>query len=484
MKRLEFPTADKDARPGLWASFVASYARLSDDEAAALRAFGALWAPTGTPYVIGRVAMLKNEDLAEEVLRRLARRSLMKREKTDDGVTRYRAHDLTRDFALALLRERAELPDAQERALNACVAYAQRYAERDRAAYDRLDAELDNLLSSAQWAKDHQKWEAVNHLALDLWGIMDIRGREVSNLLLSGLEAARVLGNRFDEATHLNNLGLAYFNVGLIDSAIDRHQDAFRVAQSDGGSAPAIRGRSLGNLGRDYAALGNYELAIDYYNKALDAAIDIADILSECNWYGHLGLAHAALGDFEEAVEYYELALSTVEKGSEYAHQRLKGTWLVALGEAYDRLGKFNEADICYESALPIVRFQIGDLRATGKCLGNMGLHYELQGDLNRAEGYYNRALDIHRGIGEKHAVALWLHNLGDVMKARTDRTVGTEAAALLRQAVAYYEEALAIRREIKDPRAEDTAAALEAARGPAGGSGGAGVRVASGRAA
>ncbi len=152
VKRLEWPTADKAARPGLRASFLASYGRLSDDEAAALRAFGALWAPTATPYVIGRVAMLKNEDLAEEALRRLARRSLTRREATPDGVTRYRAHDLTRDFARALLRERAELPDAEARALAACVAYAQRHAEENRAAHDRLDAELDNLLAAAEYA--------------------------------------------------------------------------------------------------------------------------------------------------------------------------------------------------------------------------------------------------------------------------------------------------------------------------------------------
>ena len=67
-------------------------------------------------------------------------------------------------------------------------------------------------------------------------------------------------------------------------------------------------GNHLNNLGLAYANLGKYQQAIDYYERTLAISQDIGDKRSECNRLGNLGNAYANLGQYQQAIDYYERA--------------------------------------------------------------------------------------------------------------------------------------------------------------------------------
>ncbi len=124
--------------------------------------------------------------------------------------------------------------------------------------------------------------------------------------------------------------------------------------------------------------------------------------------------------------------------------RRAEGALLGNLGLAYAHLGRVEEAIGYYERALDIAR-EIGDRRGEGNHLGNLGLAYADLGRVEEAIGYYQQALDIAREIGDRRGEGNDLGNLG----------LAYAALGRVEEAIGYYEQALDIAREIGDRRAE-----------------------------
>ncbi len=75
-------------------------------------------------------------------------------------------------------------------------------------------------------------------------------------------------------------------------------------------------GNALGNLGLAYAALGQAERAIGFYEQGLAIAREIGDRRGEGNALGNLGLAYAALGQAERAIGFYEQGLAIAARSA------------------------------------------------------------------------------------------------------------------------------------------------------------------------
>ncbi|MBC7257991.1 MAG: tetratricopeptide repeat protein [Chloroflexi bacterium] len=99
------------------------------------------------------------------------------------------------------------------------------------------------------------------------------------------------------------------------------------------------------------------------------------------------------------------------------------------------------------EAALEAAR-HLGDKRAQGAHLGNLGLAYADLGDPRRAIGFYEQHLAIARETGDRCGEGAALGNLGLAYADLGDP----------RRAIAFYEQRLAIAREIGDRRGEGNA--------------------------
>ena len=124
--------------------------------------------------------------------------------------------------------------------------------------------------------------------------------------------------------------------------------------------------------------------------------------------------------------------------------RRAEGGHLGNLGLAYADLGEVRRAIEYYEQALAISR-EIGDRRGEGNDLGNLGIAYKNLGEVRRAIEYCEQALSVAREIGDRRMEGNALANLGLLAKGQGD----------LARARQLWEQALDIYEAIEDPNAE-----------------------------
>ncbi|WP_052334339.1 CHAT domain-containing protein [Kamptonema formosum] len=222
--------------------------------------------------------------------------------------------------------------------------------------------------------------------------------------------AAGKVGNSQWEAQALNNLGVAYFQVGDYAKALESHQQQLALAQKLQNTS--AKGQALLALATVYSALGNYEKAIEYYQQSLDSAPE-ADA---AQWKGaalrNLGIVYITLEKYEQAIEFLQQALALAQKSGD---RRGEGQALGNLGIAHFYLGDYRKAIEFSERHLAAMR-QVGDRRGEAQALGNLGLAYYALKDYRKAIDFHRQHLAIARKIGDSPAEGYALQNLGEAL--------------------------------------------------------------------
>ncbi|NEO74840.1 CHAT domain-containing tetratricopeptide repeat protein [Moorena sp. SIO4G3] len=104
------------------------------------------------------------------------------------------------------------------------------------------------------------------------------------------------------------------------------------------------------------------------------------------------------------------------------------------------KVSQFQKALQSWQKALTIHR-EIGDREGEASCVNNLGIAYQNLGDYPKAIENYQQSLAIDREIGNRKGVANSLNNLGNAYHALGD----------YRKAIEYHQQSLAIAREIGD---------------------------------
>ena len=169
-------------------------------------------------------------------------------------------------------------------------------------------------------------------------------------------------------------------------------------------------GWAYNNLGLQFKNSGQYEIALDYYNKSLGVKFEIND---------EKGIAHCYLN----------------------------------IGVIFHTQGEFNNALIYYFKCLKI-REQLKDLAGIAGAYNNIGAVYHYQDDFTTAEKYYNKCLEIAKEINSAPKMSSALNNLGNVLFEKGDSAVKSYnkelATILYNNSLEYYNESLAIENEAK----------------------------------
>ncbi|TMF12675.1 MAG: tetratricopeptide repeat protein [Chloroflexi bacterium] len=139
---------------------------------------------------------------------------------------------------------------------------------------------------------------------------------------------------------------------------------------------PALRARVLTNLGRSCYSLGQLDSADNYFQAALDAAIDAESLLRIANAHMALGVSARAVGDLARAVEHCNRAL---ELHSRIGEQRAANRVLNNLGDVHYAAGRRRQAAELQERCLQRAR-EIHDDFEIGVAAGALA-RYDLDGD-------------------------------------------------------------------------------------------------------
>ena len=227
----------------------------------------------------------------------------------------------------------------------------------------------------------------------------------------------------------LNQIGNSYGELGNFEKAIEYYQRALQFTREIGDRNG--EGAALGSLGLAYDSLEQYERAVDLHRQHLTIAREIGDRRGEGAALGNLGIAYHSLGQYERAIDFYQQHLTIAW---EIGNRQGEGNALGGLGIAYHRLGQYERAIDFHQQYLTIAR-EIGDRNGEGNALGNTG---ETQLQLNQyPESLANSqaALEIFQEIGNRPGEAEALKNLAELHQAlgevETARQYGQQALAL-----------------------------------------------------
>lgn len=241
----------------------------------------------------------------------------------------------------------------------------------------------------------------------------------------------RAAGNSY------NTMGLSYLDIGKLDVAVMYFEQAVNIARAE--NIRELEGKGLGNLGLAYAALGYTERAIEFHEEHLAIARELHDRAEEGRSQGHLGLVYRQKGDPQRAVRFHEKELQIFQR---LANRFKEAEALHNLGETYRELGNQTQAVKYYKQSLEIAR-DIGDRTRVERILNSMGKVYLDSGEFKEAAQLFKQTLTIARQIGDRVGEGEVLGNLGELYQASsfTDR------------AIEYYTYAFNMTQESNDRR-------------------------------
>ena len=118
------------------------------------------------------------------------------------------------------------------------------------------------------------------------------------------------------------------------------------------------------------------------------------------------------LGLLDAAISLSARASEMVEKDSEEG-----ATVIGNLGLIYEMRGELEKAEEMHKRALEIAR-QIGKVEEMARQYSNLGNVYEKKGELDKAEEMYKRALEINEKLGRIEGMAINYGNLGLIYRS------------------------------------------------------------------
>ncbi|MBP3408177.1 MAG: tetratricopeptide repeat protein, partial [Bacteroidaceae bacterium] len=202
-------------------------------------------------------------------------------------------------------------------------------------------------------------------------------------------------------AASYNNIGVAYYSLGDYDKALEYYNRAHDIRLDVLGENHPGVAASYSNIGVAYYSLGDYDKALEYYNKALGIQLNVLgeNHSGVATSYNNIGLAYYSLGDYDNALEYHNKAHDIRLDVLGENHPDVAASYN-NIGMAYYNLGDYDKALEYLNKALGIQLNVLGENHSgVATSYNNIGLAYYSLGDYDKALEYYNKALGIQLNV-------------------------------------------------------------------------------------
>jgi tetratricopeptide (TPR) repeat protein/two-component sensor histidine kinase len=238
----------------------------------------------------------------------------------------------------------------------------------------------------------------------------------------------------------LANAGIAYDLTGDYVNSVKVQLMARKWAETHGTEAQRIDIEF--NLGITYCRLGNYDAALERFKDASAYYESQGDLRSHASALDAMGNIYVNLQQYDTAQAIYERAFAISSQspaGGNLAHR-------------YTNLGAVRAFQRDYQGAISYMEKAVTEAQKTGEIMlvadnySNIGNCYRQLGQLELAESYSLRGLDMSRATGNSRTIMEALGNLVEVYVKKDDAD----------KALDYYRELEAL----KDSLQVDEAAA------------------------
>jgi non-specific serine/threonine protein kinase len=330
------------------------------------------------------------------------------------GEARYRLLETIRQYGRDKLQECSEAATVRRHhrdwyARLAEQAETETLEAGQKSAFDRLEAEHENLRAALGWSLEQQEAETAARIGAAIFRFWLLRG------YMS--EGRRWLERALSGLSQKNTVRAKALNVAAILASLQDDNTTARWLVEESlqlGRELADRkqtGYALYTLGRLARIEGNYARAVTFFEESLSLfrelgqKDDIALVLSG------LGLTVLYLGDHERASALCEESLAL---SREMGDLRGIASWLANLAIVTLARGNVRRAtELCNESlALRKALEYKGGCAHTLAILGRIALD---QGAFERASACYKESLRLRQDTGEKEGIATALEGLAAV---------------------------------------------------------------------
>ena len=253
----------------------------------------------------------------------------------DDGTFKSRRESLSNYAAAAAGFQRQHDLERTGAALFQ-LAHTQSVLGEKRAALENFEKSL----------KLFRELKDPHHEAVTLRFIGDSHNRagdreKAIDFLLQSVEIARKIGNTDSEAAGLQHLADVYSQLGETETAIRLYQQALALREANEGQGINSGYFLLNRIGDLYGKQKNWQLALDFYLRAVEANKKSGGVGFHLNSLWRVGAMYVQLGNPNKAL----VLLNEGRKREENIRnpQRL-GSVLLGLGDAYFALGEKQKA--------------------------------------------------------------------------------------------------------------------------------------------
>ncbi|EFO81009.1 adenylyl cyclase class-3/4/guanylyl cyclase [Oscillochloris trichoides DG-6] len=220
------------------------------------------------------------------------------------------------------------------------------------------------------------------------------------------------------------DMGMVLFRLGEYEQALSICQTGLAKIRNDRRSAEdeRIEADLQRQIGTIHAMRGQYDQARFHFENALAAQEEIDDLFGCSRSHNNLGYLAQLESDYERAVGHYEQAQELARKvQSKYVLSSV----LLNLADSYCRLDRYAEAEYTCKEALALFQ-EMGDRDGIAKVYDTLGLIDDSRGEYSQALAHYQTALGLHRELdssyqeGNTLAMIAAMHNaLSNPVQAR-----------------------------------------------------------------
>lgn len=372
--------------------------RLSEQEKECLNRVS-VYQPEEYPILISAISFLMPDveeyDLKENIVLALVRRQLL---DYDSERETYQLHPLVQEKAYRLLsRDPGDLQISHQRAYRYFLSIPLKVESEWKNVED-----IKPLLRMHYHACQAKAWdqaaEAVENIGYDYlyrWSEFRLMLNLYDRLLPADWRQGKKKVNSIKlHIDILKNIGIACYNLGYYESAIDYNKQAIAISRrTDENNSEA---RSLSNLGLIYHRLGQYETAIEFHKQALSIARSIDDRLTEGRILNNIGLTYHYLGQYQTAIEYHQKRLDiAIDIGDKLGEASGLDNW----GRTHKELKQFPAAIEKLLRALEILK-ELGKRHGQADVLKELAEIHQRCGNIDTAILYCDRSIIIAEELG------------------------------------------------------------------------------------
>lgn len=189
-------------------------------------------------------------------------------------------------------------------------------------------------------------------------------------------------------------------------------------------------GRAYGNLARAYYIKGDFNKALQLYDKGMHMHAVAGDRRSVATSLSNMAIIYRNQGKYSKALDNSLLALRVYK---EIDNKRGQSNTYNNIGVIFKEIAEYDTALVYYNKAIEITE-EIGFLRGLGNALNNSGNIYIIKQEYEKALKNFSWALNVQRKRKNEHGIADVYINISHVYSGQSnfDKALNYADSALI----------------------------------------------------